>query len=103
MNFTKTAIATAVIASVIGLAGCNDDDDNTSPSFDTSNLKYVDPFIGTGFNGHTFPGPVVPEGMVQLSPDTELIGWHLHQVTTSIKRLYLASPTLTYPARAWAA
>ncbi|HCG5936460.1 TPA: GH92 family glycosyl hydrolase [Vibrio parahaemolyticus] len=76
MNFTKTAIATAVIASVIGLAGCNDDDDNTSPSVDTSNLKYVDPFIGTGFNGHTFPGPVVPEGMVQLSPDTELIGWH---------------------------
>ncbi|MBE4219237.1 hypothetical protein HJ083_00765, partial [Vibrio parahaemolyticus] len=54
MNFTKTAIATAVIASVIGLAGCNDDDDNTSPSVDTSNLKYVDPFIGTGFNGHTF-------------------------------------------------
>ncbi len=76
MNFTKTAIATAVIASVIGLAGCNDDDDNTSPSVDTSNLRYVDPFIGTGFNGHTFPGPVVPEGMVQLSPDTELIGWH---------------------------
>lgn len=104
MNFTKTAIATAVIASVIGLAGCNDDDDNTSPSVDTSNLKYVDPFIGTGFNGHTFPGPVVPEGMVQLSPDTELIGWHSSSgYHFDKKRLYLAFHTLTYLALVWAA
>lgn len=32
----------------------------------------VDPFIGTGGEGHTFPGAVVPFGMVQLSPDTEI-------------------------------
>lgn len=38
-------------------------------------LSYVDPFIGTGFHGHTFPGPVMPNGMVQLSPDTKLNGW----------------------------
>ncbi|MEX0316122.1 MAG: GH92 family glycosyl hydrolase [Allomuricauda sp.] len=38
-------------------------------------LSYVDPFIGTGFHGHTFPGAVVPHGMVQLSPDTRLNGW----------------------------
>src|SRR6476469_10933239 len=31
----------------------------------------VDPFIGTGGEGHTFPGAVVPFGMVQLSPDTQ--------------------------------
>ncbi len=31
---------------------------------------YVDPFIGAGGVGHTFPGAVVPFGMVQLSPDT---------------------------------
>ena len=37
--------------------------------------KYVDPFIGTGGHGHTFPGPTVPFGMVQLSPDTRLRGW----------------------------
>ena len=30
----------------------------------------VDPFIGTGGHGHTFPGATVPFGMVQLSPDT---------------------------------
>jgi len=38
-------------------------------------LIYVDPFIGTGFHGHTFPGVTVPNGMVQLSPDTHLMGW----------------------------
>jgi putative alpha-1,2-mannosidase len=36
---------------------------------------YVDPFIGTGGHGHTYPGAVVPFGMVQLSPDTRLEGW----------------------------
>ena len=36
---------------------------------------YVDPFIGTGAHGHTFPGATVPFGMVQLSPDTRLEGW----------------------------
>jgi predicted alpha-1,2-mannosidase len=30
----------------------------------------VDPFIGTGGYGHTFPGATAPFGMVQLSPDT---------------------------------
>jgi predicted alpha-1,2-mannosidase len=32
----------------------------------------VDPFIGTGPEGHTFPGAAVPFGMVQLSPDTQI-------------------------------
>ena len=32
----------------------------------------VDPFIGTGGEGHTFPGAVVPFGMIQLSPDTQI-------------------------------
>lgn len=36
---------------------------------------YVDPFIGTGGHGHTFPGATLPFGMVQLSPDTRLDGW----------------------------
>ncbi|WP_255518139.1 GH92 family glycosyl hydrolase [Fulvivirga sp. M361] len=38
-------------------------------------LTYVDPFIGTGGHGHTFPGATTPFGMVQLSPDTHLFGW----------------------------
>ena len=32
----------------------------------------VDPFIGTGGEGHTYPGATVPFGMVQLSPDTRI-------------------------------
>lgn len=35
------------------------------------NSTEVDPFIGTGGEGHTFPGAVAPFGMVQLSPDTD--------------------------------
>lgn len=31
----------------------------------------VDPMIGTGGDGHTYPGATAPFGMVQLSPDTE--------------------------------
>ena len=38
-------------------------------------IKYVDPFIGTGFHGHTFPGATRPFAMVQVSPDTHIMGW----------------------------
>ncbi len=38
-------------------------------------VQYVNPMIGTGGHGHTYPGAVVPHGMVQLSPDTRLEGW----------------------------
>jgi predicted alpha-1,2-mannosidase len=37
--------------------------------------KMVNPFIGTGGHGHTFPGAVMPFGACQLSPDTRLEGW----------------------------
>ena len=35
---------------------------------------YVNPFVGTGGHGHTFPGAALPFGMVQLSPDTRIDG-----------------------------
>ena len=38
-------------------------------------LAHVDPFIGTGFHGHTYPGATTPFGMVQLSPDTRSGNW----------------------------
>lgn len=38
-------------------------------------MQYVNPFIGTGGHGHTYPGATLPHGMVQLSPDTRLDGW----------------------------
>ncbi|MEJ5996017.1 GH92 family glycosyl hydrolase [Pedobacter sp. Du54] len=36
---------------------------------------YVNPFIGTGGHGHTYPGPALPFGMIQPGPDTRLDGW----------------------------
>ncbi len=36
---------------------------------------YVDPFIGTDYHGHVFPGATLPFGMVQLSPDNGTNGW----------------------------
>ena len=40
-----------------------------------SYARLVNPFIGTGGHGHTFPGASLPFGMMQLSPDTRLEGW----------------------------
>ncbi len=40
----------------------------------TDYVKKVNPMIGTGGHGHTFPGPVAPFGMVQVGPDTRIDG-----------------------------
>lgn len=41
----------------------------------TDYAAYVNPFIGTGGHGHTFPGAIVPHGMISPSPDTRIDGW----------------------------
>lgn len=41
----------------------------------TNYSSFVNPFIGTGGHGHTYPGASMPFGMMQLSPDTRLEGW----------------------------
>ena len=38
-------------------------------------VDYVDPFIGTDFFGHTYPGAALPFSMVHLSPDCGTQGW----------------------------
>lgn len=54
-----------------------------------SPVDYVNPFIGTGFHGHTYPGATVPFGAVQLSPDTRAGNWDAcagyHYDDTSLK------------------
>lgn len=60
-----------VVLLFFGLFGCSQ-----QPSYDYA--KFVDPIIGTGVysregtmgESNTFPGPALPHGMVQLSPDT---------------------------------
>ena len=37
--------------------------------------QYVNPFIGCAYNGHTFPGPSYPSGLVQPSPDSGKCDW----------------------------
>ena len=56
----------------MALAACS-----TAPKADyvADPANYVDPFIGTGGHGHTFPGATVPFGMVQFSPDTRMNDW----------------------------
>lgn len=44
---------------------------NTAPKL----TDHVNVFIGTDGPGNTYPGAVVPFGMVQLSPDNGLPGW----------------------------
>lgn len=43
--------------------------------FSQNYTQYVNPFIGTDYHGHTYPGATVPFGMVQLSPDNGKSGW----------------------------
>ncbi|MBR9844782.1 MAG: glycoside hydrolase family 92 protein [Algicola sp.] len=57
------------------LIGCNHDSHNQIAKKNKSLISYVNPFIGTGGHGHTYPGATMPFGMMQLSPDTRLDGW----------------------------
>ena len=58
---------------ILCLAACS----FMSSSMATDYTKYVNPFIGTqtddtgALSGSTFPGPTMPQGMVQLAPETE--------------------------------
>jgi predicted alpha-1,2-mannosidase len=58
------------------LAICQTAQSQTSnPKLQT--LHFVNPFIGTGGHGHTYPGATAPFGLVQLSPDTriDMLDW----------------------------
>ncbi len=46
-----------------------------SISKNVDHASLVNVFMGTGDHGHTYPGPVLPHGMVQLSPDTRMANW----------------------------
>ena len=65
----KNKLCMLLLASGIGLFSCAEQD---LPKEYTDSVNV---FIGTGGHGHTFPGSTLPHGMVQLSPDTRLLGW----------------------------
>jgi len=53
----------------LALASCKTKEEPKPPA------SYINPFIGTDWHGHTYPGAATPFGMVQLSPQTRLDGW----------------------------
>ncbi len=57
-----------LIFSGIVASSCSDEKADTA-------FNNVNPFIGTGGHGHTFPGATMPFGLVQLSPDTRKDSW----------------------------
>ncbi len=67
---TRQSNHTLVIISIL-LATLN----LTSKAQTVNFTRYVNPMIGTAKHGHVFPGPTMPFGMVQLSPDERTSGW----------------------------
>ena len=65
----KTFLIVGCLGGIFTLSSC------TAPTNVKDYSAYVNPFIGTGGHGHTFPGAVVPHGMIQPSPDTRIDGW----------------------------
>lgn len=64
-----------IIVLAIFLHGCSEQYTKRSNHTKNSLTSFVNPFIGTGGHGHTYPGATLPFGMMQLSPDTRLDGW----------------------------
>lgn len=60
---------------VATFSSCNDKETPAVASKSQQLISFVNPFIGTGGHGHTYPGATMPFGMMQLSPDTRLDGW----------------------------
>lgn len=56
------------------IVSCNKDNQNRIAKIELL-TNYVDPFIGTGGHGHTYPGATVPFGMLQVSPVNGVNGW----------------------------
>jgi predicted alpha-1,2-mannosidase len=57
------------------MISCDANSEISTSKSGKSLISYVNPFIGTGGHGHTYPGATMPFGMMQLSPDTRLEGW----------------------------
>ena len=68
-------ISWLLIVFILTIYSCTNKEIPTEATKDQPLISYVNPFIGTGGHGHTYPGATMPFGMMQLSPDTRLDGW----------------------------
>ena len=64
-----------LVVLLLSLTSCSKSTTDQPAIKDKPLISYVNPFIGTGGHGHTYPGATLPYGMMQLSPDTRLEGW----------------------------
>jgi predicted alpha-1,2-mannosidase len=71
----KKYLLTSLFLIVFVIFSCNEKTIVSNAQKEKSLISYVNPFIGTGGHGHTYPGATMPFGMMQLSPDTRLDGW----------------------------
>ncbi|BDD00487.1 GH92 family glycosyl hydrolase [Persicobacter psychrovividus] len=117
MNRSSSRFFKPLIVSAIAMLSACNAPQQTTTKHDSSVSQFVDPFIGTGGYGHTFPGATVPHGMVQLSPDNGTSGWdriagyfyedttiasfsHTHFSGTGVGDLYdIAFMPFTHPAK----
>ncbi|TWO34703.1 glycoside hydrolase family 92 protein [Seonamhaeicola sediminis] len=53
----------------------NESENSTKKNYKPELISYVNPFIGTGGHGHTYPGATVPFGMLQVSPINGISAW----------------------------
>jgi predicted alpha-1,2-mannosidase len=63
------------LAVIVSFYSCKKE--NSAQNIESSFLpaNFVNPFIGTGGHGHTYPGATVPFGMLQVSPDNGISSW----------------------------
>ena len=66
---------TSIFILILFISSCKKEINTTPAQKDSALIAYVNPLIGTGGHGHTYPGATMPFGMMQLSPDTRLDGW----------------------------
>ena len=71
----KKHVLTSLFLSIFVFFSCNEKIIVSNAQKTKNLISYVNPFIGTGGHGHTYPGATMPFGMMQLSPDTRLDGW----------------------------
>ncbi|MDD4190344.1 MAG: GH92 family glycosyl hydrolase [Mangrovibacterium sp.] len=65
----------AVVTMLFALVACNTTPKQLTGPDQERLTAFVDPFIGTAYHGHTFPGAAFPFGQIQLSPDNGTQGW----------------------------
>ncbi|MEO9512832.1 MAG: GH92 family glycosyl hydrolase [Flavobacteriaceae bacterium] len=73
-RFIKNGFLVSCLTLFISILGCKEK--KGQKTYDQKSLvDFVDPFIGTGGHGHTYPGATVPFGMLQVSPVNGISAW----------------------------